>query len=110
MWVEPQVAPEQPARRIERLLERLAERDMAREHGRLALRLAVAAHRAVGDDPLVLENRERGIERVERPPAGRQRIQRLWIEREARAAVLHDDAGCRQHAAGAELPIKRLDV
>ena len=42
--------------------------------------------------------------------AGRQHVQRLWIEREARAAVLHDDAGGRQHAAGAEFPIKRLDV
>src|SRR4249919_4324931 len=83
---------------------------MTREHGRLALRLAVAPHRAIGNDPLVPEKGDRGIKRVEWTAAGRQHVQSLWIEREARAAVLHDDAGGRQHAAGAELPIKGLDV
>ena len=53
---------------------------------------------------------ERRIERVERPAAGRQSVQRLGVERETRAAVLHQHAGCRQHAAGTEFPIERLDV
>ena len=83
---------------------------MAREHGGLRLRLAVAAHGAIGDDAAVLERGERRIERVERPAAGLERVERFRIEREARAAVLHQHAGRRQHAAGAELPIERLDV
>ena len=76
----------------------------------LRLRLAVAAHGAIGHDAAVLERGERRVERVERPPARRQRVQRLGVEREARAAVLHQHAGARQHAAGAELPVDRLDV
>ena len=83
---------------------------MTREYSRLALRLAVAAHRAVGNNPFVLENSERGIKRVKRTAAGRQNIQRLWIERETGPAVLHNNACCRQHASGAELPIERLDI
>ena len=59
-------AAEQPARRIERRIERLAEHDVAGEHGGLRLRLAVAAHGAVGDDAAVLERGQRRVERVER--------------------------------------------
>ena len=47
---------------------------------------------------------------MERQPAGREIIQRAGFERKARAAVLHQHAGRRQHAAGAEFPIERLDV
>src|SRR5262245_54716189 len=103
-------SPQQPTRRIECLLERLSKRDMTREQSRLALRLAVTAHRAVSHDPLVLENGDRGVECVEWTAAGRERIQRFRIEREARPAVLHEDAGCRQHASGAEFPVERLNV
>ena len=103
-------AAQQPARRVDRLVERHAVQHVPREDHGLALRLAVAAHRAVGHDAAVVEHGERRIERVERQPAGRERIQRLRIEREGRAAVLHQHAGLGQHAARAELPIERLDV
>src|SRR6476619_5260042 len=55
-------SPQKPARRIECLLERLPESDMPREYSRLALRLAIAPHRAVSNDPLVLESADRGVE------------------------------------------------
>src|SRR5262245_15900469 len=103
-------SPEQPTRRIECRLERLSKHDMTREHSGLALRLAVAAHRAVSQDPLVLENGDSWVEFVEWTAARSERIQRFWVEREARTAVLHDDAGCRQHASGAEFPVERLNV
>ena len=45
-----------------------------------------------------------------RQPAGHQRIERAALQRKARAAVLHQHAGRRQHAARAEFPIERLDV
>ena len=41
---------------------------------------------------------------------GASALSALRIEREAGAAVLHQHAGRRQHAARAELPIERLDV
>ena len=71
---------------------------------RLELRLAVAAHRAVGEDAAVVEHGERRVERMERPPPRHQRIARLRIEREGDAAVLHQHAGARQHAARAVFP------
>ena len=43
-------------------------------------------------------------------PSGSERVQRIWIERKACAAVLHQDSGRGQHAAGTELPVDRLDV
>ncbi len=46
--------PQNPARAVERFGERLAELHMAREHGALRLRLAVAAHGAIGHDAAVL--------------------------------------------------------
>ena len=84
--------------------------DVTREHCGLRLRLAVAAHGAIGHDAAILEHRERRIEGVERQPAGRQQIERAAFERKARAAILHHHAGARQHAAGAEFPVQRLDV
>ena len=47
---------------------------------------------------------------MEGSAAGLKRIQRFRIKRKAGAAVLHEDAGCWQDAAGAEFPIERLDV
>ena len=41
------------------------------------LRLAVAAHGAIGDDAAVFERGERRIERVERAAAGRERVSAL---------------------------------
>src|SRR5580658_3097903 len=102
--------PEHPARTIDRLGQRLAKRYVAREHRALRLRLAFAAHGAVGHDASVPENRQRRIERVERQPAGRERVQCATLQRKTYAAVLHQHAGARQHAARAELPIERLDV
>jgi len=49
---------------------------MAGEHGALRLRLAVAAHAAIGHDAAVVENGERRVERVEGEPAGREIIER----------------------------------
>ena len=46
---------------------------------RLRLRLAVAAHGAVGHDAAVAQHRQRRIERVERQPAGRQRVERAAL-------------------------------
>ena len=90
VWVEPQVRP--------------------RSQRGLRLRLAIAAHGAIGKDAAVREHRERRIERMERQPAGRQRIQRARFERKAGAAILHEYAGRGQYDAGAEFPIERLDV
>src|SRR5689334_20542151 len=103
-------AAQQPAWRIDRFVERLAECHVAREDGRLALRLTVAAHSAVGDDPTIFEDCKRRVERMEWSAARRERIERLRVKRKARAAVLHYEARRRQHASGTELPIERLDV
>src|SRR5215208_7421423 len=47
---------------------------------------------------------------MERLAAGLERVQRALLEREARAAVLHQYTCARQDAGGAELPIERLNV
>ncbi len=83
---------------------------MAAEHRRLGLRLTVAPHGAVGHDAAVAQHRKGRVEGVERLAARRQRVERRGVEREAGAAVLHQDAGRRQHAARAEFPVDRLDV
>src|SRR5262249_45409298 len=103
-------ASKQPARRVERLFKRMAECDMAREYSRLALRLTVATHGAIGDDATILEHGERRIKRVKGATTGGKRINRLWVERETCSAVLHHDAGRRQNTARAEFPIQRLNI
>ena len=110
MWVDPQVRPSSQRGASSALSSGWPKRDVAREDRRLGLRLAIAAHGAIGHDAAIFEHGERRIERVERPAAGRKRVERLRVERKTGAAVLHHDAGRRQHAAGAELPVKRLDV
>jgi hypothetical protein len=49
---------------------------MAREDSGLRLRLPVATHGAVGDDAAVIEGGKRGVERMERQAAGRERVER----------------------------------
>ena len=77
---------------------------VAGEDLRLELRLAVAAHGAVGHDAAVVEGGERRVERVERPPARRQRIHRGRVERERDAAVLHADAGAPAARSPSRIP------
>src|SRR6202050_964871 len=103
-------APENPARTIDGVGERLTKLDIAREHRALRLRLAIAAHAAVGHDTPMLEDSERWIKRVERDAAWRQEIERAGFERKRRAPVLHQNPGARQHAARAEFPVNRLDI
>src|SRR4051812_35363226 len=98
-------ASEQEARCIHGLGEALAEMHVAREQLRLELRLAVAAHRPVGHDAPIAEQGERRVQRVERPSAGFERVQRLRVEREDEAAILQEEPGARQDASRAELPI-----
>src|SRR5262245_30717097 len=68
-------AAKQPTRCIERFIEWLPKIDVAREDRCLALRLAVAAHRSVGDEAPILECGERWIQRVKWTAAGRECIQ-----------------------------------
>ena len=103
------IAAEEKTRRRDGLGEAHAERVAGKDLG-LELRLAVAAHRAHRHHASVVESDERRIERVRRPPAGLERVDRLVVEREGRAAVLHEDAGARQDAARAIFPIDRLDI
>ena len=107
---EPQVRPSSQRGRSSASASGTPETDMAGEQRRLDLRLGIAAHGAIGHDPPVAQHRQRRIERVQRQPPGLQPIERAAFEREAGAAVLHQHAGFRQHAAGAELPVERLDV
>ena len=110
VWVEPQVRPSSQRGASIARVERRAVSHVPGEQRGLRLRLAIAAHGAIGDDAAVREHRERRIERVERQPAGRERIQRARFERKAGAAILHQYAGRGQHDARAEFPIERLDV
>src|SRR5690606_10384385 len=84
--------------------------DIAGEESRLRLRLALAAHGAIGKLPPVPQFGKSGAQRVRRLAAGFERIGRARVEREGAAAVLHDDPRTWQHAAGAELEIERLDI
>src|SRR5262249_37307105 len=63
-------AAEEPAGRVDGALERLAIAHVAGEERSLGLRLAIAAHAAVGEDAAVGELGERRVEGGERPPAG----------------------------------------
>ena len=65
-------AAEQPARTVDGFRQVLFESHVTGEQRGLRLRLAVAAHGAIGHDASVLQHRERGIERVHRKPAGRE--------------------------------------
>ena len=100
---------EEPARRIDGCGEALAGA-VARQDLGLELRLAVAAHRAIGQDASILEAGEGRVQRVERLAARNQRIGGVPVEREGDAAVLPVDACRRQHAAGAVFPVDRLDI
>src|SRR5579862_4235822 len=71
---------------------------IAREYLRLKLRLAVAAHRAVRDNPAIVEIGERRIQSMEGPSARPQRIERPRIEREGEAPIGHQYA-CRREDA-----------
>ena len=71
--------PEHPARAIDRFGERFVKQHVACEKRSLRLRLAVAAHGAVRHNTSVFKHRERRIERVERQPAGRERIERAAL-------------------------------
>src|SRR5581483_315014 len=97
--VGPPGAAEAPARRVDGVARLHAEGGVAREDRSLELRLAVAAHAAIGDRAAVAETGERRIERVEGLAAGAQWIDRGGIEREGGAAVLPEDAGARQEDA-----------
>ena len=66
---------------------------IAREDLGLELRLAVAAHRAVGEDAPVVEGGERRDQRVEGLAPGLERVRGARVERERDAAVLPEDAG-----------------
>ncbi len=82
---------------------------MAGEDHRLGLRLALAAHRAVGHHPSVGEPGQRRLDGVKRPAPRLQAVVMRRVEREAGAPVLPGDPGLLQHDAGAELPIEALD-
>src|SRR3569833_1662965 len=86
----------------------LSEYADAGKHRRLRLRLAVAAHGAIDHDPVVLQARQRGIERVKWLLAWFKRINMLRIERERAAAVLPVDASPGQHHAAAKLVVDAL--
>ncbi len=82
---------------------------VTRQDGGLGLRLAFAAHRAIGHDAAIVEDAQRRIERMERLSAGFQRARPVQPQGEGRAAVLPDNAGLRQDDARAELEICALD-
>src|SRR3569833_3442884 len=86
----------------------LSEYADAGKHRRLRLRLAVAAHGAIDHDPVVLQARQRGIERVKWLLAWFKRINMLRIERERAAAVLPVDASPGQRHAAAKHVVDSL--
>ena len=102
-------APEQPARRGDGRLRVAPEHRDAREDRALGLRLPVAAHVAVDEGAPVVQQRERGVERMEGLAARAQDVQGALVQHEAAAAVLPVDAGLAQHHAAAILVVQALD-
>src|SRR5450759_4993591 len=81
----------------------------AGEYRALRLRLAVAAHGAVGHDTAVVEQRQCRVQGVEWFLARSEGVDVGRIERETGAAVLPVDAAFGEHHAAAELVINALD-
>ena len=100
---------EEPARRLDRRLWIESAIDDARDEGRLRLRLALSAHRAVDEARASVDEvhgRDQGVRRL---LARRQAIHVAGVEREERAPVLKKDAGVARDHARAEFPVETLD-
>ena len=102
-------AAEQPARRLHGRLRAEAAIHQAGDERRLGLRLALAAHGAVGEARAAVHEVHGRDQRVRGALAGRQAIGMAHIQREERAAVLQQHAGLAGHHAGAELVVEALD-
>ena len=93
-------APEQPARRGHGLLHVGAEQHMAGKDRGLRLRLAVAAHRAIGEHAPIGEAGQRRIERMHGHAAGFQPVRRRRQDRSSRR-----DSARRTPVSGTTTPL-----
>ena len=98
----------QPARSFNGFSRRHPVINDSGSNRRLGLRLAFAAHRAVNDRAPIVQQRQRGVQRVEWFAARPEVIERALVERKAAAPILPVDARVLQHDAAAELVIKTL--
>ena len=99
-----------PGRRVDRFLQIMSGVDVAQEELRGPLILLIAAGRAPGHVGFAVAVAQGRRQRGARPLARRQRVRMIGVERERNAAIGHENAGRRQHAARPVFPEQRLDI
>ena len=106
--IGPVLAADIQARLVERLLERHAVVDQERQHLRHRRHDAPAAGGAEREPGRAIAAHDHRAHVGERPPARRDRVGPTRPRIEPEDAVVHEDAGLRQHHLGAEARKQRL--